>query len=84
MVADTLLVNHIPLQSQLIGAREHESHYVFDIRYHNTTVITPSAITGDMHSVKQGQLRYPALVWYQIRAALYRFASSAQAPVLRQ
>jgi TnpA family transposase len=65
VVAYTLLVNHIPLQSQLIGAHEHESHYVFDICYHNTTVITPSAITGDMHSVNKAN--FAILRWFGIR-----------------
>jgi hypothetical protein len=53
VVAYTLLVNHIPLQTELIGAHEHESYYVFDIFYNNTTDIVPSAITGDMHSVNK-------------------------------
>ena len=65
VVAYTLLVNHIPLQSQLIGAHEHESHYVFDICYHNTTVITPCAITGDMHSVNKAN--FAILRWFGIR-----------------
>jgi len=53
VVAYTLLVNHIPLQGELIGAHEHESYYVFDIYYNNTTDIVPGAITGDMHSVNK-------------------------------
>jgi len=65
VVAYTLLVNHIPLQSQLIGAHEHESHYVFDICYHNTTDITPSAITGDMHSVNKAN--FAILHWFGLR-----------------
>ena len=65
VVAYTLLLNHIPLQSQLIGAHEHESHYVFDICYHNTTDITPSAITGDMHSVNKAN--FAILHWFGLR-----------------
>jgi hypothetical protein len=37
--AYTLLSNHVPLETALIGAHEHESYYVFDIVYHNTTNI---------------------------------------------
>ena len=33
VVAYTLLANHVPLETELIGANEHESHYVFDICY---------------------------------------------------
>jgi hypothetical protein len=31
VVAYTLLANHIPLQTELIGANEHESYFLFDI-----------------------------------------------------
>src|ERR671914_775182 len=55
VVAYTLLANHVPLQSEMIGANEHESYYVFDIYYHNTSDIFPTAITGDMHSILVGE-----------------------------
>ena len=32
---------------------EHESYHVFDICYHNTSDIAPTAITGDMHSINR-------------------------------
>ena len=31
VVAYTLVANHIPVNARIIGANEHESHYVFDI-----------------------------------------------------
>ncbi|WP_432418900.1 Tn3 family transposase [Bacillus thuringiensis] len=37
----TMVANHIPIQARIIGANEHESHYVFDILYNNTTNIKP-------------------------------------------
>ena len=55
VVAYTLLANHVPLQSNVIGAHEHEheheheGHYAFDIWYNNTCNIIPNIITGDMH-----------------------------------
>lgn len=57
-----MLVNHIPLQTELIGAHEHESYYVFDIFYNNTTDIVPTAITGDMHSVNKAN--FITLHWF--------------------
>jgi len=63
VVAYTLLVNHIPLQSELIGAHEHESYYVFDILYNNTTDIVPEAITGDMHSINKAN--FIILNWFK-------------------
>jgi len=47
----------VPLETELIGAHEHESYHVFDICYHNTSDIAPTAITGDMHSINVNQRR---------------------------
>ena len=68
VVAYTLLANHVPLETELIGANEHESHYVFDICYHNTSDIVPTTITGDMHSVNKAN--FAVLYWFgtEIRA----------------
>ena len=41
----TLIANHVPVNARIIGANEHESHYVFDILYNNSTDIQP-----DVHS----------------------------------
>jgi TnpA family transposase len=53
VVAYTLLMNHIPLQSSVIGAHDPESYFVFDIYYNNATNITPTVITGDMHALNK-------------------------------
>lgn len=53
VVAYTYLANHVPLQTELIGANEHESYFVFDICYNNTSNIMPTTITGDMHSINK-------------------------------
>jgi len=53
VVAYTLLMNHIPLQSYVIGAHDPESYFVFDIYYNNTTDIAPTVITGDMHALNK-------------------------------
>lgn len=37
IVAYTLVANHIPINARVIGANEHESHYVFDLLY-NTII----------------------------------------------
>jgi TnpA family transposase len=53
LVAYTLLANHIPLQTQLIGANEHESYFAFDIWYNNTSAVSPDIVTGDMHLINR-------------------------------
>ena len=62
VVAYTLLVNHIPLQTELIGAHEHESYFAFDIWYNNTSSIMPNAITGDMHIINKAN--FAMMDWF--------------------
>lgn len=62
VVAYTLLSNHVPIQSEIIGAHEHESYFVFDIWYKNTSLIHPTILTGDMHSVNKAN--FALLHWF--------------------
>jgi hypothetical protein len=50
VVAYMLLANHVPLQSQLIGTHEHESHYGFDIYYHNNSDVMPDVIIDPLNN----------------------------------
>ena len=65
--AFTLLTNHVPLETALIGAHEHESYYVFDICYRNTSDIQPTRITGDMHSINRAN--FAILDWFGLDLA---------------
>ena len=65
VAAYSLLCNHVPLNSSLIGAHEYEGHYVFDSWYRNTSDIVPTAITGDMHSVNRAN--FAILHWFGLR-----------------
>ena len=67
VVAYTMLANHVPLETELIGANEHESHYVFDICYRNASDILPTTITGDMHSINKAN--FAILHWFGLRLA---------------
>lgn len=62
VVAYTLLANHIPLQVELIGAHEHESYFVFDIWYNNTTEVRPDVVTGDMHVINKAN--FAIMYWF--------------------
>jgi TnpA family transposase len=62
VVAYTMLSNHIPLQSEVIGAHEHESYYAFDIWYNNTTNIAPHVLTGDMHLINKAN--FALMDWF--------------------
>lgn len=62
VVAYTMLANHIPLQVELIGAHEHESYFVFDIWYNNTSSIIPDILTGDMHLINKAN--FAIMDWF--------------------
>lgn len=67
VVAYTLLASQIPLQLELISPHDHESYYVFDIWYSNTTNIIPEVVTGDMHCINKGNFA----IMYWLGAQLY-------------
>src|SRR5699024_11453044 len=48
-----MVANHIPVNARIIGANEHESHYVFDILYNNTTDIQPKMHSTDTHGTNE-------------------------------
>ncbi len=80
VVAYSLLANHVPLETMLIGANEHESQYLFDICYRNSTQIMPTVITGDMHSVNKAN--FAILDWFGMQAAPRFTSLQAQIPHL--
>ena len=53
IVAYTLVANHIPISARIIGANEHESHYVFDLLYNNQTAIQPAVHSTDTHGANE-------------------------------
>ena len=53
VVSYSLVANHIPVNAKVIGADEHESHYVFDILFNNTTDIQPEVHSTDTHGTNE-------------------------------
>lgn len=51
--AYSLVANHVPINARIIGTHEHESHYVFDILYNNTTDVHPERHSTDTHGTNQ-------------------------------
>lgn len=49
----TLVANHVPINAKVIGTHEHESHYVFDLLYNNTSDIKPERHSTDTHGTNQ-------------------------------
>jgi len=49
----TLVANHVPVNAKIIGTHEHESHYVFDLLYNNTSDIRPERHSTETHGTNQ-------------------------------
>jgi TnpA family transposase len=61
----TLIANHVPVNARIIGANEHESHYVFDILYNNSTDIQPDVHSTDTHGTNQVNFAILYIFGYQ-------------------
>lgn len=49
----TNVANHIPINADMIGANEHESHYVYDLLVNNDTDVKPDVHSTDSHGINQ-------------------------------
>jgi TnpA family transposase len=53
IVVCSLTANHVPINTKVISANEHESHYVFDILFNNTSDIVPNIHSTDTHGTNR-------------------------------
>ncbi len=53
VVSYSLIANHVPINSLLIGANMHESHFLFDLFYNNTSIMKPDILSTDTESANQ-------------------------------
>ena len=49
--AMSLIANHSAINARVIGANEHESHYIFDLLMSNSSEIVPDVLSTDTHGV---------------------------------
>ncbi len=84
VVAYTLVANHVPVNADMIGAHDHESQFVFDLLFNNTTDIHPQVHSTDTHGTNQVNFALLHLFGYQfaprykgiqekLRTSLYGF-----------
>jgi TnpA family transposase len=71
VVAYTLVANHVPINATIIGANEHESHYVLDLLLNNTTDIRPEIHSTDTHGTNEVNFALLHVFGYQF-APRYR------------
>jgi TnpA family transposase len=65
VAAYSMVASHIPINTQIIGANDHESHYVFDILFNNTTDIQPTIHSTDTHGANELNFAILHLFGYQ-------------------
>jgi TnpA family transposase len=89
VVSYSLVANHVPINAKIIGANDHESHYVFDILFNNTTDIQPEIHSTDTHGTNEVNFAILNGFGYQfapryrdifdkVQAALYGFKHPSQ------
>lgn len=51
--AVTLSANHVPVNAEIMKPYTHESHYLFDLLFNNTSDIQPTIVSTDTHGTNQ-------------------------------
>jgi TnpA family transposase len=65
IVPYTANANHVPINAYNIGADEHESHFVFDILFNNSTDIQPEIHSTDTHGTNEVNFALLHIFGYQ-------------------
>lgn len=77
VVSYSLIANHLPVSSKIIGANEHESHHVLDIVYNNSSDLRIQSVSGDMHSVNRVNFALMHLFGYDFMPRLTQLNTRA-------
>ena len=78
VTAYTMVANHIPVNAKIIGANEHESHYVLDLLYNNTSDVDPQVHSTDTHGTNQVNFAILNLFGYQFAPRYNKITSRAK------
>jgi TnpA family transposase len=74
----SLLANHLAINTKVIGANEHESHFLFDLVYNNTSDVDVHSVSGDMHSVNRVNFAILYLFGYRFMPRFTKFDERAR------
>ena len=85
------MANYVPISARVIGAHEHESHYVFDRLFNNTTDVQPEVHSTDTHGTNEVNFALLHLFGYRfaprykdiqakVSSALYSFQHPSHYP----
>ena len=75
ITAMTLVANHSALNARVIGANEHESHYIYDLLQSNTSDIKPDVLSTDTHGVNHVNFALLDLCGYTFAPRYAQFGS---------
>jgi TnpA family transposase len=75
ITAMTLVANHSALNARIIGANEHESHYIYDLLQSNTSDIKPDVLSTDTHGVNHVNFALLDLCGYTFAPRYAQFGS---------
>lgn len=78
IVSLTAVANHVPFNTELTGANEHESHYVFDLLYNNITDIKPEIHSTDSHGINQVNFAILDMFGYRFAPRYKNISSKAK------
>lgn len=78
VTAYTMVANHIPVNAKIIGANEHESHYVFDLLFNNPTTIKSHIHSTDTHGTNQVNFAILDFFGYQFAPRYKQFTTRAE------
>ena len=70
IVPYTPVANNVPINAKIIGADEHESHFVFDILFNNSTDIQPEIHSTDTHGANEVNFALLHVFGYQFAPAI--------------
>jgi TnpA family transposase len=73
-----MVANHIPVNAKIIGANEHESHYVFDLLFNNSSDLQPQVHSTDTHGTNQVNFAILDLFGYQFAPRYKQISSRAK------
>ena len=68
-----LIANHVALNARIIGANEHESHFILDLLHNNTSEIKPDILSTDTHGVNHVNFALLDLFGYQFAPRYAQF-----------
>nr|WP_274533271.1 Tn3 family transposase [Photorhabdus temperata] len=77
VVVMTLNANRLPICLKVIGANEHESHYLLDLVESNSSEVNIAAVSGDMHSINRVNFALMYMFGYRFMPRFTQLANTS-------